>query len=401
MGIVKSQWMEQEERGWSDPGTWVCQRCVGDDKHLRNLVRQSLQDGACCSYCGCKARKAAPVSSILDAVLHGVKYRYSDEASAGCPYDKEISIEYVSSLDALEETLSAEGIEWPESLTSDVAKSFLDDGWVDAPDGSWMGSHDHERLHWSWESFARAVKHKTRFHFQRKTRANSYGDDVLQVHEMLPFLGKVVRKHRIIRKLETSLVLKRIREGVRPHSLLDLGPPPAEIASAGRMNPAGIPYLYLAFDEKTAIAETRIRPRKMVTLSDWSPTHQLRVVDLSNLPACPSVFSQKRGLYDMVLFLYRFSDEISKPTDPQTRTEIHYAPTQVVSEYFAQVFKFSDGQQVDGLIFNSSLVPSGKNLVLFPRFEEAHAARSSWAFASMTLNFSRSGRVNRRGDTVI
>lgn len=401
MGIVKSQWLEQEERGWTDPETWVCQRCVGDDSHLRHLVRKNLGGATCCSYCDCKARKAAPVSSIMGSVLHGVKYRYSDEASAGCPYDRDLTIENLSSRDALEQTLDAEGIEWPESLVNDVADSFTNTGWVDAPDGSWMGSHEYERLHWSWESFARAVKHQSRFHFQRKARARSYGDDIVNVHEMLPFLGRLVRKHRIVRKLQPSMVLKRIRAGIHPHSMTDLGPPPPEIASALRMNPAGIPYLYLAFDEKTAIAETRVKPRKMVTVSDWAPTHELRVIDLSKLPASPSVFSNERRRHDMVQFLYKFSEEISKPADSQSRADIHYAPTQVVSEYFAQVFKFSDGRQADGLIYNSSLVPTGKNLVLFPRYDDARAARSVGAFASMALNLSRSGRVNRRSDAVI
>src|SRR3546814_2028076 len=35
----------------------------------------------------------------------------------------------------------------------------------------------------------------------------------------------------------------------------ELGAPPFDKARAGRMNPAGIPYLYVAFDTKTALRE--------------------------------------------------------------------------------------------------------------------------------------------------
>ncbi|MDX6306768.1 MAG: hypothetical protein QOI77_3737 [Blastocatellia bacterium] len=42
-----------------------------------------------------------------------------------------------------------------------------------------------------------------------------------------------------------------------PYSKQEMGPPPARLAQGGRLNPGGIPYLYLASDIKTAIAEVR------------------------------------------------------------------------------------------------------------------------------------------------
>ena len=152
MGIVKRQWLEQEERGWSDPETWVCRRCIGDDPHLRYLVGQNLGSNAC-TYCGSSRRKAAPLAALMTAVLHGLRYSYNDEANAGCPYDKEFNIEFMSSSDVLQQMLESEGLEWPEKLLDDAAEALANTGWVDAPDGDWMGAHTHERLHWSWGSF--------------------------------------------------------------------------------------------------------------------------------------------------------------------------------------------------------------------------------------------------------
>ncbi|MDP2367427.1 HEPN-associated N-terminal domain-containing protein [Rhodoferax sp.] len=400
MGIVKSQWLEQEERGWSDPRTWVCQSCIGEDAYLRSLVRKNL-GGTSCSYCHSTRRKAAPIAALMTAILHGVKYSYNDEANAGCPYDREIVIEYQSSRDVLGQVLESEGLEWPEELINDVADAFANTGWVEAPDGDWMGSYNHERLHWSWESFAHAVKFQSRFHFQTRKRTRSYSDDLVSVHEMLPFLGQLVRQHRMVRKLPVSTILQRVRPGKHPHSVLELGPPSKEKASAGRMNPAGIPYLYLAFDERTALTETRSTTGDQVTVSQWSPARDLHVIDLSCFPRCPSVFSDKRRGHDMVQFLYKFTDEISKPVAHDGSEHIEYVPTQVVSEYFSQAFKHAKNKRVDGLIYPSAVALGGKNMVLFPQHDDAHTNHTHEAFATMDLINSRHGRVDGLGHAVI
>ncbi len=400
MGIVKRQWLEQEERGWSDPETWVCRRCIGDDPHLRYLVGQNLGSNAC-TYCGSSRRKAAPLAALMTAVLHGLRYSYNDEANAGCPYDKEFNIEFMSSSDVLQQMLESEGLEWPEKLLDDAAEALVNTGWVDAPDGDWMGAHTHERLHWSWGSFTSVVKYRSRFHFQRKSRSEEDDDELVNAHDMLPFLGRLVRQHRMVRRLPASTVLHRIRPGVHPHSRIELGAPPAKKAGSGRMNPAGIPYLYLAFDEKTALAETRVKSRAAVTVSTWSPHRDLNVIDLTHVPRCPSIFSEKRREYELVMFLFNFADEIAKPVVHDGSEHIEYVPTQVVSEYFSQSFRIAPRKRVDGLIYQSAVMPSGKNLVLFPQFDDVQCRATPDPFGAMLLNTARSGRVNRRGNGVI
>ena len=400
MGIVKRQWQEQEERGWSDPETWVCQQCVGEDVYLRLLVHRNLKDKKC-TYCESKRRKAAPLAALMPAVLHGVHYNYNDEANAGCTYDREFDIEWLLSRDVLEQVLELEELDWPEKLVDDVAEAFTNTGWVEAPDGDWMGSHTYERLHWSWGAFARVVKHRSRFHFQRKKRSEEDDDELVNAHDMLPFLGRLVRQHRMVRRLPASTVLHRIRPGVHPHSRIELGAPPAKKAGSGRMNPAGIPYLYLAFDEKTALAETRVKSRAAVTVSTWSPHRDLNVIDLTHVPRCPSIFSEKRREYEMVMFLFKFADEIAKPVVPDGSEHIEYVPTQVVSEYFSQSFRIAKRKRVDGLIYQSAVSPNGKNLVLFPQFDDVQCGATPDPFGAMLLNTARSGRVNRRGNGVI
>ena len=91
MGI-DDEWFAQDERGWRDPKRWDCQRCVGDDGYLLHLVRKNLALKTC-SYCGSQKRKAAALSALMNVLVRGIKYSYNDEANAGCPYDKDFSIE--------------------------------------------------------------------------------------------------------------------------------------------------------------------------------------------------------------------------------------------------------------------------------------------------------------------
>ena len=369
MGRVKTDWISDEERGWSDPRTSVCQACVGKDRFLRSVIRNNISQKIC-SYCKSKRRKAAPTSSIMDSVLRGVKYSFNDEANAGCPYDSDFPIDYLLSEDVLNRVLDSEGLDWPEQLVVDVARAFLNNGWVDAPDGDWMGSYLHERLYWSWNSFSDAVKHRSRFHFHISNRgACRWGNDLIRVHEMLPFIGSLIRKHRMVKTISTDLKLHRVRPGKHPKNEAELGPPPRKMVGAGRMNPAGIPYFYLAFDKRTALAETRVKPNDYFTIGTWSSNRELHVIDLSKLPDRPSVFSGKHGAYELINFLHKFVEEISKPIEHDGREHIEYLPTQVVSEYFSQVFKWGARKRVDGLIYSSSVIDVGRNLVVFPSID--------------------------------
>lgn len=102
----------------------------------------------------------------------------------------------------------------------------------------------------------------------------------------------------------------------------------------------------------------------------------------------------------MVQFLYKFTDEISKPLAHDGSEHIEYVPTQVVSEYFAQAFKHAKNKRIDGLIYPSAVAQRGKNLALFPQYDDGQATHAHEAFAVVELKVSRSGRVNSRGNAV-
>lgn len=73
-----------------------------------------------------------------------------------------------------------------------------------------------------------------------------------------------------------------------------MGPPPAVRAKTNRMNPAGIPYLYLASDIDTAIKECRLSPSKKALCAKYrTKDNLLQILDLSRMDyfTAGSIFS--------------------------------------------------------------------------------------------------------------
>jgi len=88
MGQAKDAWMEEQARGWSDPGGFVCDQCV-NDTYLVDLIRAEATERRC-DYCGRRARKAiaAPTTVILEPIGRAIHTYYRDPSDAGVPYDE-------------------------------------------------------------------------------------------------------------------------------------------------------------------------------------------------------------------------------------------------------------------------------------------------------------------------
>lgn len=371
MGRAKQEWMEAEERGWTAPDKHVCSECV-EDGFLKNLIDESLTDNPC-DYCG-ESEEAAPVECLMAAISYGLHNDYNDFDSAGCPYDKEMP-EIPADLTA--DALASIPLECNETLLMDIAESFHNNQWVSAPGGWWAGSHAHDVLRWSWEGFARTIKHKTRFHFGQHKDRSRLGAGEISVADFLPALGTLVEQHKLFLKLpvKTRLYRVRLREsGAKwPMDAAQLGAPPPEMTRAGRMNPAGIPYLYTAFNAGTAVAETIRRPPQTVAIASYVTAEEITILDLTKLPTVPSPFdAANRSEHDELIFLHNFVWDIKQPVHKDGAEHIDYVPTQVICEYFAQAFSLSGdiSAKISGIKYPSAVRPGHSNLVLFPQTED-------------------------------
>lgn len=146
----------------------------------------------------------------------------------------------------------------------------------------------------------------------------------------------------------------------------ELGAPPAEKATAGRMNAAGIAVFYGALDSDTCLAEMRPALGGRVLVGGFRTTQALRVLDFRRLEAARlaelSYFDPKYAEQrERAVFLRRLHGLISRPVIPGHEDE--YLITQTLTEYLAHVHL----PAFDGVIFQSVQRQGGANIVLFGR----------------------------------
>lgn len=141
-----------------------------------------------------------------------------------------------------------------------------------------------------------------------------------------------------------------------------MGCPPKELATAGRANPIGIPYLYLSDTAKTTYFEVRAVYLDNLSVGTFRIERDLKLVDfiydvnlfLSYNDAAVSLKETiiKKKVIDSI------SSDLSKPLR-RYDSELEYVPTQLICEYCKQVVN------ADGISFESSLHKGGRNYVLF------------------------------------
>ena len=157
----------------------------------------------------------------------------------------------------------------------------------------------------------------------------------------------------------------------------ELGPPPSDKATAGRMNPEGIPVFYGALEEETCVSEVRAPVGSFVVLVKFDLLSPISVLDLEGLSNPGSEFSHFDPDYiekrSRERFLKEWVGEMSKPVMPHEETR-EYIATQIVSEYLANRVE----PRLDGIVFSSAQTgKGGHNVVLFngARIVEAYEPR--------------------------
>jgi hypothetical protein len=144
-----------------------------------------------------------------------------------------------------------------------------------------------------------------------------------------------------------------------------LGSPPADHASAGRMNAHGISVFYGASDPHVAIAEVRPPVGSQVAVARFEITRHLRLLDLTAVRAVTeggSVFDPGLAArMERAMFLRSLSGRITRPVMPDDEV-FDYLPTQAIADFLAT----ENEPPVDGIVFPSVQVAGAvMNVVLF------------------------------------
>ena len=214
----------------------------------------------------------------------------------------------------------------------------------------------------SWNSFwvfARKTKHDHRY--IHDSEISEFLDEVIMTSE-----GR-------IRKIKNGKIFWRAQLGNEwrpiiqngeevakepvPHSRKRMKPIPF-IASEGRANPKGIPYLYLATDEETAMSEVRPWLGEYISVGQFEVSKALSLIDCSmHENKCTTFYLEEPDEHERELAVWAHIDKaFSKPIVPSDDLA-DYVPTQIISELFK-----SNG--FDGMAYKSSL-SNGLNIVLF------------------------------------
>ena len=215
----------------------------------------------------------------------------------------------------------------------------------------------------SYDNFARRVRQKRRYVWEPEVTA--FLDTVLET----------VRERD--RKISKGSILYRAQHGIK-YREDDAGvdicaygaermKPLSDRAREGRANPAGIPILYLASSEQTAISEVRPWIGSELSVAQFSITRDLKVIDLS--------LGHGRASFQHLFFSELLGEKpVSREkkeeavwidvdnafSRPVTRSDetADYVPTQILSELFCD-------NGYDGLVYRGQFGESGYNIGLF------------------------------------
>ena len=230
----------------------------------------------------------------------------------------------------------------------------------------------------AWETVKEEVKRNTRFFCHLGAIADVLGDYDIGNDSLLLFKNDKYFRARVHHKEEPAF----------PKENMGCPEDPA-LATPGRANPRGISYLYLCGDDQTPFYEVRPYYLDRVDIGEFLILEDnLKIVDFTEKVNLFKVFYDegedvfKQKVKRRVLF-DAFSSDLSKPLR-SFDSELEYIPTQYICEYFKD-------SGADGIMFQSSVRESGKNLVLF--YPEKAECVKVYSYEVNKIEISREGIV--------
>lgn len=197
-----------------------------------------------------------------------------------------------------------------------------------------------------WETLREELLHKNRY----------FLDEALDADRLKELLN-----HLPSDDMPSVWYRARIRNTTELYKIEEMGAPPKRVASHGRANPPGIPYLYLGSTPDTAISEIRPHTGETACVAEFRIDGTFNAVDLRNPRklVSPFVLADEGAIGQLradIGFLEKLGTELTRPVLPQAAA-IDYIPSQYLCEFIKKSGK-------DGVIYRSS-VGDGMNLALF------------------------------------
>lgn len=308
--------------------------CATTNVHLQAWINNHGKQQAC-DNCGAAGRLAVDASQFAQHIDSVIRHHYEPDDRGESPLELIQRVAGVSRGTALLVTDATNEDHYPRP---------------------WFYDRDLEIVrhlpfdHWKlWDHFKEVIKHDARF-FGVATREilNTILGGLTTFCEGIAIRRLTAADDVYRARLACSLEEARDWFGQPATKLL---PPPQAVASAGRMNAAGIRVFYGALKEQIAVAEVQPQVDSHVVVGIFNPVRSLEVLDLGafgNVFDCTDLFDPEFDVVSKRLgFLRILEQEISLPI--QSRDEaLDYIPTQVFAEYVRFVLG------LDGVLYRSA-----------------------------------------------
>jgi hypothetical protein len=205
-----------------------------------------------------------------------------------------------------------------------------------------------------YSKFHNSIIKKSRYAFDKRTKAFleyllSTSEKMIKILHSETILFRTQRGHDEVEDNYQLIVLPYKKDRMLPK---------ANSARNGRVNPVGMPVIYLSDDKLTAVQETRPWIKETISLARFRTLKDLKILDLSMIES-DTHFYLKEPKDKVIIGKKIWSDVSAAFSRPVTidDQDIGYIPTQVIGEYF-KVNGF------DGICYKSFL-GNGKNYAIF------------------------------------
>lgn len=323
-----------------------CPNCFSDEFLKQYIVEHSTAKGECDS-CGAEETSLIEASELA-GFFHNLLSIYEEAESY------EVGERLISRVQWDWSVFSEDALD--EDSRGDLLEEIANSDWDDDSGESPINANAFYQLHGG------------RLHTTHEERWEQYCSDVRDdPDQTFPFEGHLAEDfHQLSVTLPMGTTLFRARRGFKPgeygerHAFPgdEIGAPPAEKASPGRVNVKGQRVLYCADQEATAVAEVRPARGFYVSLATMILNREVKILDLMQ-PLKINPFATETLKWDVEIqaLLASFAEEMSRPLE-RDDDPTHYLPCQRLSGYIRDA-------HYDGIRYQSALSPDGTNAVFF------------------------------------
>lgn len=312
----------------------VCKNCFRDEELLAFISSQSRTDS--CSFCGSKNIECIFIDELYDFFNELLSCFKKDSTGLSL------------CLIVQEKWTFFNSIYLSENILNHVIKN-VKTNFRDSNDKVVFCDEILDNINY-WDKLRIELIEKSRYITDIEYLTNELGwDSFFQSQIRLEF-GKKLYRARVHHNISDS-----------KYSNIEMFAPPKEMATAGRANPTGIPFLYLSDNEHTVLYEIRSSFLDEVSIGTFLLKSDVDDdVYISDFTETLSIFhpTKVRLRLTASLLKEKISNELSKPMR-RYDSEIEYIPTQFICE-FIKIFT-----NVKGIKFRSSLHADGNNFVIF------------------------------------